>query len=274
MNLIFYYITGVFYGLGTMSHLAYVVSSRRLFYRIGQGALSAGFVFHTMTLIIRYHEGGYLPLTNLYESVSFFAWAILLVYLVIDYRYGIAVLGAFVSPIVLTLVVIGVALPKRIIPLHPALMSYWLPIHAICAFLGDAVFALTCCVGIMYLIQEHQIKSKKTTGLMRRLPSLEVLDEVNYRSLTVGFPLMTVGIVTGSVWASYAWGSYWSWDPKETWSLVTWILYAVLLHQRLAMGWRGKKAALMAIIGFVSVLFTFLGVNLVLEGLHSYAEWK
>jgi len=274
MNLIFYYITGVFYGLGTMSHLAYVVSSRRLFYRIGQGALSAGFVFHTMTLIIRYHEGGYLPLTNLYESVSFFAWAILLVHLVIDYRYGIAVLGAFVSPIVLTLVVIGVALPKRIIPLHPALMSYWLPIHAICAFLGDAVFALTCCVGIMYLIQEHQIKSKKTTGLMRRLPSLEVLDEVNYRSLTVGFPLMTVGIVTGSVWASYAWGSYWSWDPKETWSLVTWILYAVLLHQRLAMGWRGKKAALMAIIGFVSVLFTFLGVNLVLEGLHSYAEWK
>ncbi len=126
----------------------------------------------------------------------------------------------------------------------------------------------------MYLIQEHQIKSKKSGVFLRRLPSLEILDELNYRSLTFGFPLLTVGIVTGSVWASYAWGSYWSWDPKETWSLITWFLYAALLHQRLAIGWRGKKAAMMALVGFMAILFTFLGVNLVLRGFHSYSTWR
>jgi len=274
MNLIFYYIAGVFYFFGTISHLTYVISLRDLSSRIGVWLLSVGFVFHTTALIFRYHEAGYLPITNLYESLSFFAWAILLAYFVTLYRYRIRVLGAFVAPIALILVVIGLALPKEIFPLHPALRSYWLPFHVVFAFLGDAAFALAFCVGVMYLIQEHQIKSKKTSGLLRRLPSLEILDELNYRSLTFGFPLLTVGIVTGSVWASYAWGSYWSWDPKETWSLITWFLYAALLHQRLAIGWRGRKAALMAIIGFLAVLFTFLGVNLVLSGLHSYSEWR
>lgn len=274
MNLIFYYMTVVFYAFGTISHLTYIISLRDLFSKIGAGLLSVGFVLHTTALVFRYYEAGYLPITNLYESFSFFAWAILLVYIVVHYKYQIRVLGAFVAPIALILVVIGLALPKDIFPLHPALRSYWLPFHVIFAFLGDAVFALAFCAGIMYLIQEHQIKSKKTSVFLRRLPSLEILDELNHRSLTFGFPLLTVGIVTGSVWASYAWGSYWSWDPKETWSLITWFLYAALLHQRLAIGWRGKKAALMAIIGFLAVLFTFLGVNLVLSGLHSYSEWR
>lgn len=274
MNLIFYYMAVVFYALGSMSHLAYIISLKDLFSRLGGGLLSVGFVLHTTALIFRYYAAGYIPITNLYESFSFFAWTILLVYMVANYRYRIRVLGAFVAPIVLILVVVGLALPKEIFPLHPALRSYWLPFHAIFAFLGDAVFALAFCAGVMYLIQERQIKSKKTGGLLMRLPSLEILDELNYRSLTFGFPLLTVGIITGSVWASYAWGSYWSWDPKETWSLITWFLYAAMLHQRLAIGWRGKKAATMAIVGFLAVLFTFLGVNLVLSGLHAYGKWR
>jgi cytochrome c-type biogenesis protein CcsB len=274
MSLTFYYMAVVFYGLGTISCLAYIISLRELFSRIGAGLLAVGFVVHTTALIFRYYEGGYPPITNLYESLSFFAWAILLVYIVINYRYQIKVLGAFVGPIAVILVAVSLALPKEIFPLHPALKSYWLPIHAVFAFLGDAVFALAFCAGVMYVIQERQIKSKRTGGLLTRLPSLEILDEINYRSITFGFPLLTVGIITGSVWASYAWGSYWSWDPKETWSLITWFLYAALLHQRLAVGWRGKKAAMMAIIGFLAVVFTFLGVNLVLSGLHSYSKWR
>ena len=152
MNLIFYYIAGVFYFFGTISHLTYVISLRDLFSRIGVWLLSVGFGFHTTALIFRYHEAGYLPITNLYESLSFFAWAILLAYFVALYRYRIRVLGAFVAPIVLILVVVGLALPKEIFPLHPALRSYWLPFHAIFAFLGDAVFALAFCAGVMYLL--------------------------------------------------------------------------------------------------------------------------
>ncbi len=126
----------------------------------------------------------------------------------------------------------------------------------------------------MYLVQEHQLKSKRIGAITQRLPSLQVLDDLNYQSLTYGFPLLTLGIITGAIWAEYAWGRYWNWDPKETWSLITWLLYAALLHQRLTVGWRGRKAAIMAIAGFFAVLFTFLGVNLLLPGLHTYANWQ
>jgi cytochrome c-type biogenesis protein CcsB len=141
------------------------------------------------------------------------------------------------------------------------------------AFLGNAIFTLTFCCSVMYLIQEHQLKSKKMGAITQRLPSLKVLDDLSYQSLTFGFPLLTLGIITGAIWADYAWGRYWNWDPKETWSLITWLLYAALLHQRLTVGWRGRKAAIMAIIGFMAVLFTFLGVNLLLPGLHAYSNW-
>jgi cytochrome c-type biogenesis protein CcsB len=110
-------------------------------------------------------------------------------------------------------------------------------------------------------------------AITKRLPPLKVLDDLNYQALKFGFPLLTLGIITGAVWANYAWGRYWDWDPKETWSLITWLLYAALLHQRLTVGWRGRKAAIMAIIGFLAVLFTFLGVNLLLSGLHAYSNW-
>jgi cytochrome c-type biogenesis protein CcsB len=140
----------------------------------------------------------------------------------------------------------------------------WLPVHVILLFIGDAAFALAAAVGIMYLIQERQLKQKKLGALFHRLPNIDVLDEINYRCLTIGFPLLTLGIITGAAWAQEAWGSYWSWDPKETWSLINWFFYAALLHGRLTVGWRGRRAAIWSIIGFASVLFTFLGVNYVL----------
>jgi cytochrome c-type biogenesis protein CcsB len=249
-----------------------IATSKVRFSKLGVGLLSIGFAFHTFSLILRYHEAGYIPITSLYESFSFFAWAILLFYFVIHYKYRIKVFGAFVAPVVLILVVVGLGLPKDILPLHPALRSFLLPFHVISSFMGDAAFALAFCTGVMYLLMEHQIKSKRIGLLFKRLPSLEILDQLNYRLIILGFPLLTFGIVTGSIWANYAWGSFWSWDPKETWSLITWLIYSALLHQRLALGWRGKKAAMMAIIGFLVVLFTFLGVNYLLGGLHNYGK--
>jgi cytochrome c-type biogenesis protein CcsB len=138
------------------------------------------------------------------------------------------------------------------------------------AFLGYAAFAVAFGAAIMYLIQEHFLKRKKLGAMYQKLPSLDKLDDINYRCLTFGFPLLTLAIISGAIWAETAWGTYWSWDPKETWSLITWFVYAALLHGRLTTGWRGKKAAILAIVGFFVLLFTFIGVNLLLPGLHSY----
>ena len=124
----------------------------------------------------------------------------------------------------------------------------------------------------MYLLQERELKKKRFGLFYTRLPSLEALDNLNNHCLAVGFPLLTLGIITGSIWAKQAWGTYWQWDPKETWSLITWFIYAALVHARLTVGWRGRKAAWLSIVGFLAVLFTFLGVNLILGGLHSYAS--
>ncbi len=273
MNIYFLKWATLFYLFGALAYPVYIIFQREVLSKISLASVLIGFASHTLALLTRYWEAGYTPVTNLHESLSFFAWMIMGVLLLTHLKYKVKVLGAFLTPIALILMLFALALPKEILPLAPVLRSYWHPVHVIFAFLGNAFFTLTFCCGILYLIQEHQLKSKKMGALSKRLPSLKVLDDLNYRSLTLGFPMLTLGIITGAVWAEYAWGRYWGWDPKETWSLITWFLYAALLHQRLTVGWRGKKAALMAIVGFFAVLFTFLGVNLLLPGLHTYANW-
>ena len=273
MNSWFFNLTVALYVLATLKYLLFTILLRELLAKIAYLSLSAGFVLHSIGFILRYIEAGHTPITNLYESLSFFAWAIIGVYLAFYWKYRVKALGPIISTLGLILMIPAMALSKEILPLAPVLRSYWLPIHVIFAFLGNAIFALAFCAGIVYVIQEHQVKSKHIGPLSQWLPSLGVLDEINYKALTFGFPLLTIGIITGSIWAQYAWGSYWSWDPKETWSLITWCLYAALLHQRLTVGWRGRKAAIMAIIGFCAIIFTFLGVNLLLTGLHAYSNW-
>jgi cytochrome c-type biogenesis protein CcsB len=273
MNILLFKLASAFYLLGTLAYLAYIFLLKESLSKLATAIVSVGFVSHTLALIVRYAAAGHTPVTNLYESLSFFAWMIVGILLIVHLKYRVKVLGAFLSPVAVILMLFALALPKEIIPLAPVLKSFWHPFHVFFAFLGNAIFALAFCCGVMYLIQEHQLKSKKIGAISQRLPSLMVLDELNYQSLKFGFPLLTLGIITGAIWAEYAWGRYWNWDPKETWSLITWFLYAALLHQRLTVGWRGRKAAIMAIAGFLAILFTFLGVNLLLPGLHGYANW-
>ncbi len=270
MNLIFFEIALVIYLIGMVAALAYLITLKRSLSKISKLAIGLGFIMHTNALVIRYIEAGYTPITNLHEALSFFAWSIIAVYLILQIKYQVETLAAFVSPIAIIMILLAAIFPRDIFPLPPALQSLWLPIHVSLAFLGNSLFAVAFAIAIMYLLQERQIKGKKIGSVYHRLPSLKVLDEINYRCLTWGFPLMTMGIVTGSFWAQRAWGAYWSWDPKETWSLITWFVYAALLHGRLTVGWRGRKAAILAIIGFAAVVFTFLGVNLLLTGLHAY----
>ena len=273
MNIYFLKFASLFYLLGTLAYLVYTIFFKETLSKSALIIVSVGFASHTLALLTRYVEAGHTPVTNLHESLSFFAWMIIGVLLIVNLKYRVKVLGSLLVPIALILMIFALALPKEIVPLAPVLKSFWHPFHVVFAFLGNAIFTLTFCCGVMYLIQEHQLKSKRLGAIAKRLPPLKVLDDLNYQSLTFGFPLLTLGIITGAIWAEYAWGRYWGWDPKETWSLITWFLYAALLHQRLTVGWRGRKAAIMAIVGFLAVLFTFLGVNLILPGLHSYSNW-
>ncbi|HJX60219.1 MAG TPA: c-type cytochrome biogenesis protein CcsB, partial [Thermodesulfobacteriota bacterium] len=222
MNIYFFKLASFLYLFGSIAYLVYIIFLKENLSKLALTIVSIGFVSHTLALITRYAEAGHTPVTNLHESLSFFAWMMMGVLLIVNLKYKVKILGAFITPIALILMLFALALPKEILPLAPVLRSFWHPLHVVFAFLGNAIFALACCCGVMYLIQEKQLKSKKMGAITKRLPPLKVLDDLNYQSLKFGFPLLTLGIITGAVWANYAWGRYWDWDPKETWSLITW----------------------------------------------------
>jgi cytochrome c-type biogenesis protein CcsB len=161
---------------------------------------------------------------------------------------------------------------SKIQPLLPALKSNWLIAHVVTCFIGYAAFAVSFGISILYITRES--KRDISGSAHSLLPDLRQLDEINYQMVLFGFLWLSLGIITGSVWADLAWGAYWSWDPKETWSLITWLIYAALLHARTMKGWRGNRVAWLSIIGFGCVLFTYFGVNFLLGGLHSYANTK
>ena len=261
----FFYITALLYLASTLAYIAYLVSRRDALLNAGKYVAIAGFVAHTLTILVRWAEGGRFPATNLHEVMSFFAWLSVGIFMVFLYRYGMAVLGLFVAPFALFLVVTASFLPGEIVPLSPLFKSWWLPVHVTLAILGNAFFALASAFGAMYLIQERHLKNRKFNGLYFILPSLDVLDELNYRCLTYGFPLLTLGIITGAIWSEYTFGTYWMWKHRQVGSLVTWLLYAALLHGRLTTDWRGRKAARYSVIAFC-VLLAFSLIIYVLLG--------
>jgi cytochrome c-type biogenesis protein CcsB len=227
-----------------------------------------GFILHSLYIIVHYIQEGHLPIVSFHEAISFLAWSIVLIFFFLQYRYKPGLLGSFIMPIVFILMFSASTLPRQIQPLSPQLKSYWFGIHIFLAFLGDAAFALSCGVGIMYLIQEKNVKSKNLGGLFRRLPNLQLLDELNYRLISIGFPLLSLAIISGVLWAESATGLLWRWDPKEVWSLITWLLYALVIHLRLTTGWRGKKAAMLSVVGFIIIIITFFSIHLFHKGFH------
>jgi len=270
MNASLFYSTFALYLAATICYMIYLAKPSDLLGKTARWLLGGGLAIHLLFTLFRYLEAGHTPITNLHESLSFFSMAVVGVFIFFERRFKIVVLGSFVTPVALLLMLVSSLFPSALSPLNPALKSKWLVIHTVVAFLGYASFAVAFGAAVIYLMQERFLKKRKISGLFQRLPSLDTLDEINYRCLTFGFPLLTVAIISGAILAETAWGTYWSWDPKETWSLITWFVYAALLHGRLTTGWRGKKAAILAIIGFFVMLFTFLGVNLLMPGLHSY----
>jgi cytochrome c-type biogenesis protein CcsB len=266
------------YLLSFLLYLVRMVRGKEFWGSAASRIARIGFLLHSAALLLRWKSSydlgiGHAPLANFYESLSFFAWAVLLLYLIIEWRTRSRSLGVFVIPVaflILAFASIAPGVNDRIQPLIPALQSNWLTVHVLTCFLGYASFAMAFALGIMYLLKGRARDGGTEEGtFLRLIPAADAVEELLYQSVVLGFVLLSLGIMTGSVWAHYAWGSYWSWDPKETWSLITWIVYAVMLHARSVRGWRGKRMAVMSLVGFASVLFTYLGVNY-LDSLHSY----
>lgn len=197
------------------------------------------------------------PLSNMFESLVVFGWAIAILLIFIDLKYKIKAVNALT--VLLGLLALGYAslLDKEIVPLLPALRSNWLTLHVLTCFIGYAALTVAFVSSIIILCKKEENAN---------------LDNLSHKLIAFGFLFLTLGVISGSVWANSAWGTYWSWDPKETWSLITWVIYAIYLHARLRKGWKGKKAAWLSVIGFLAMLFTYFGVNYLLAGLHSYAQ--
>jgi cytochrome c-type biogenesis protein CcsB len=255
-----------------------MVVGKEIFGRVATFVTLVGFAGQTFAIALRWIESyqlgiGHAPLSNLYESLIFFAWTLILLYLVVEWKTKNRTIGTFVTPLAFLAMAYASYSPgisSRIQPLVPALKSNWLIAHVITCFFGYAAFGLAFGLSLMFFLKRIE-RPERSNFFLRIIPQSSLLDELSYQMVVIGFLLLTLGIITGSVWAHSAWGSYWSWDPKETWSLITWLVYAALLHSRMVRGWKGNKLAALCIIGFCCVLFTYFGVNY-LAGLHSYAQ--
>jgi cytochrome c-type biogenesis protein CcsB len=245
--------------------LAYLIQRHELTYRLSSIATLGGWACHTLALVLRAVEIGRPPLASLPDALSVAVWVVVLVAMIVERRGGVKVLGAFVLPIVVILVVkASTALPGN---LGPALGSAWVWVHIGLALVGIAAFVLNFAGAIMYLLQEHQLKAKRPGTFYYRLPALETLDHLTYRALALGFPFLTVALILGAAWARTAWGSVFAFDPLALLSLVAWAIYAGTLAGRAAGGWHGRRAAYFAIVGFAALVLT-LGAGLFLPGRH------
>ncbi|MHB9035819.1 MAG: c-type cytochrome biogenesis protein CcsB [Armatimonadota bacterium] len=249
--------------------------------KLGRVFLLGGLVAHTAALVIITVAIGRPPFLNLYEYMMSFTWAAAVVYVALELSTKNSVFGGFCVPLITAFVYFTQALPNAKIDdaVMPALRSAWRVPHISSAILAYASFGLAFVLAIMFLIREGADtslakKGEKGTGKSfwaTRLPTAAVLDQTVYRMIAFGFLMQTLLVVVGAIWAQFAWGRYWGWDPKETWSLITWLIYATYLHTRTMLGWRGRKSAWLAIFGFGATIFTLLGVSFIFHGLHSYA---
>lgn len=263
------------YAAASIFYVAGFASKKQNLSSAGFILLVLGFVLNTTGIIFRWVESyqigyGHAPFSNMYESLVFFSWTIAFLYIAVEIKYKQNIIGLFITPLAFLAICYASFSPDistRIAPLIPALKSNWLIAHVITCFLGYAGFAVSFGLSLIYFFKPQ---NPAPNSLFAKFPSFELIDELLYQMVFFGFFFLTIGIITGSVWANSAWGKYWSWDPKETWSLITWFVYAIFLHLRMMRGWHGKNLACVSIIGFMAVFFTYFGVNYFLSGLHSY----
>ena len=269
-------ITTFIYMAATVCYVAYAVFRKDLLAKAGLVTLILAIFTNSAGIVLRWVEThkqgiGYVPLSNMYESLVFFALCIAVLYLFIELSYKVKIFGTYIVPFAFTTMAYAsysTEFGKEIKPLLPALQSNWLIAHVVTCFIGYAAFAVSCGMAIFYLVKKYQSNRNVADSEAKKL--LKTIDDINYRMIVFGFIWLSAGIITGAIWANSAWGTYWSWDPKETWSLITWFVYALALHAKYTRGWDGTRMSLASLVGFISVIITYYGVNFLLSGLHSY----
>ncbi|MCM8800870.1 MAG: c-type cytochrome biogenesis protein CcsB [Candidatus Omnitrophica bacterium] len=249
LTLIFYFLSIIFYLLDIFKNK-----------KIGDKILILGFIFNSLLIFERWRLAQRPPLANMYEAIVFFSWSVALAYLIFDLKFKLRFLGLFVGILLSLNFVFASFLDSEIYSLVPALRSNWLAIHVISYFLGYGLLTISFILSLFYLFSFNKLS----------LDILKKFDFWSYQLVSFGFLFLTIGLLTGAVWANVCWGSYWSWDPKETWALITWLIYLFYLHSRYLEGGKGKRSLYLNLLGFFSLLFTFFGVNFLLSGLHSY----
>jgi len=285
LGLTLFKVAFVIYLVAAICYLSALIMNKVNVAKLGRAFLLIGIVAHTASLVVITAAIGKPPFLNLYEYMLSFTWAAAVVYVVIESLMRNTAFGGFCVPVIALFVVFTELLPNGKIDesVMPALNSAWLVPHVATACLAYGAFTIAFVLAIMYLLRERaDVRLTREEGKgggkgggklfwVSRLPAAKLLDHTIYRTLAFGFLMQTLLLITGAIWAQFAWGRYWGWDPKETWALITWIIYAAYLHTRTVMGWRGRKSAWLAIIGFAATGFTLIGVSFLLSGLHSYA---
>jgi cytochrome c-type biogenesis protein CcsB len=270
-DVVLFFLAVVCYAISTVAYVACWIGGSRRCERIAQPALVAAVALHGLAILLRWLEAGYAPLSNGFEAFSFYAWGLCLAYFLIPSLRRQAVLGVFVTPLALLSILVASVLPKRIEPLVPVLQSHWLPVHVGISFAAYAMFSLAFVAAVTYLLQLHALERPGQWSWARRLPSLETLETVQRRTAVVGLVLMTGALISGSLWAEKAWGIVWPWEPQQVAALVTWLIYALYFFARHNIGWRDRRGAWLLVGGFVSVLLTFVGADLMmLDSRHSF----
>lgn len=259
------------YLLSAICYIVYLINTKNAVGKIATISMLTGWGLHTLALIVRTVATGRLPFINLYEYVFTLTWGVVLLYVIIEFSMKKKQFGAFVVPLVALFAILATRLPSEMNPTNPVLKSVWLIPHVATAILAYSSFTMAFGLAIIYLLKEKSEKNSESFW-MSRLPSIELIDQMIYRIIAFGFVMQTALLITGAIWAQIAWGRYWGWDNKETWALITWLIYAGYLHMRITKGWQGRKSVVVCIIGFLVTMFTLFGVSLLMSGLHSYAR--
>lgn len=246
-------------------------SRSELLGRAALGITVIGVLTHVIGVVLRGVAAGRPPWGNMYEFITTSLAFLAIGFVVLAIRFGMRWLGL---PVTLLLTVgQGLAVTVfyvNVSDLMPALHSVWFVVHIIAAAIAGAAFNVGAIAAVLYLLKARAVERGRVSGYLAKLPDAETLDRISFRFHAFAFPLWTFTIAAGAIWAQYAWGRFWGWDPKETWSLVTWIIYAAYLHARTTVGWKGKRAAVIALVGVASFWFNFVGINLLTTGLHAY----
>ncbi|MBF0101745.1 MAG: cytochrome c biogenesis protein CcsA [Desulfobacterales bacterium] len=257
------------YLLSTWNYLSYLFFQKDKFHEWGYRWFMIGFVGLTGLIAFQWYQIGHLPVHNLQGNLWCISWSLSFVFLLLNHRLHLKVLGSYTAPFVLVLMIISACVPVSGIQVqHNVFVNIWLVFHVVLTFAGESALCLAFGVGFLYLVQERTIKYKRNRFFLKRLPSLEQLDYTGYNFVVYGFVLLTIGLLAGLVYAKAIWGHFIRWDIKEIWTGISWLIYAVLLHGRVVAGWRGHRSAVMAMIGFLILIFTFFGVNFLLTGHH------